>query len=42
VSGAVVGRKFVIYLGFDEKADADKAHIPTQIIKSFCMLARTE
>ena len=25
VSGAVVGRKFVVYLGFDEKADADKA-----------------
>src|SRR3984893_5310227 len=25
VSGAVVGRKFVAYLGFDEKADADKA-----------------
>jgi hypothetical protein len=25
VSAAVVGRKFVVYLGFDEKADADKA-----------------
>ena len=25
VSGAVVGRKFVVYLGFDGKADADKA-----------------
>jgi hypothetical protein len=25
VSGAVVGRKFVAYLGFDSKADADKA-----------------
>src|SRR5215472_9125017 len=25
VSGAVVGRKFVAYLGFDGKADADKA-----------------
>jgi hypothetical protein len=25
VSGAVVGRKFVIYLGFDGNADADKA-----------------
>jgi hypothetical protein len=25
VSGAVIGRKFVVYLGFDEKADADKA-----------------
>jgi hypothetical protein len=24
-SGAVIGRKFVVYLGFDEKADADKA-----------------
>ncbi|MBV8142943.1 MAG: ACT domain-containing protein [Verrucomicrobia bacterium] len=25
VSGAVIGQKFVAYLGFDEKADADKA-----------------
>jgi hypothetical protein len=25
VSGAVVGRKFIVYRGFDEKADADKA-----------------
>jgi hypothetical protein len=25
VSGAVVGRKFVVYLGFDGNADADKA-----------------
>ncbi|HKM57775.1 MAG TPA: hypothetical protein VJX28_03450 [Chthoniobacterales bacterium] len=25
ISGAVVGRKFVVYLGFDGNADADKA-----------------
>ncbi len=25
VSGTVIGRKFVVYLGFDGKADADKA-----------------
>jgi hypothetical protein len=25
VSGAVIGRKFVVYLGFDGNADADKA-----------------
>jgi hypothetical protein len=25
VSAAVVGRKFVVYLGFDGNADADKA-----------------